>query len=187
MDKANLVPGLNYHTTWQSSKSMRFVLVSVSDDGEDCVLATRTTNRRFPNKTSNLIYIDNDYNRDKKEKILSGKMVFNIHSLGFTYPNKNNKSGKNTVALHKRPIDELSEALGTPVSLTKIHKKSIILHNGYSIWWTIYKKKKGWQKKYPNHKPSFKIWLAGQRDSKPVAKFETVEEVVKYVNTPKET
>jgi len=58
----------NYHTTWQSKKSMRFVLVELIGDGR-AVLATRTTNKRFTTKVSDLIFIKSEYNFKKARKL----------------------------------------------------------------------------------------------------------------------
>ena len=64
-----LVVGCNYHTTWQSNKAMRFVLVAVR--GNKSVLKTRTTGANFTTDTDSLIFIKTKYNNQKANKILS--------------------------------------------------------------------------------------------------------------------
>jgi len=59
--------GCNYHTTWQSKKSMRFVLVELIGDSK-AILATRTTNKRFTTKVSDLIFIKSKHNINKAKK-----------------------------------------------------------------------------------------------------------------------
>ncbi len=63
--------GCNYHTTWQSNKAMRFVLVALIGD-DKAVLQTRVTNKRFTTKVSDLIFIESEHNV-KKAKRLSGQ------------------------------------------------------------------------------------------------------------------
>lgn len=67
MDK--LIIGCNYHTKWQSNKSMRFVLKEIQ--GDKVRLITRRTNKNFWTKASDLIFIETDHNKDKAKKILS--------------------------------------------------------------------------------------------------------------------
>jgi len=63
-----LVIGCNYHTTWQSNKSMRFVLAEIKDG--KARLQTRNTSKDFWTNVSDLIFIESDYNK-KKADILS--------------------------------------------------------------------------------------------------------------------
>ena len=67
----SLVPGCNYHTTWQSHKSMRFVLESVS--GNWAVMYTRTTGKKFKVKTEDLIFIMSRHNMQKAKLLISKK------------------------------------------------------------------------------------------------------------------
>ena len=55
--------GCNYHTTWQSDKSMRFVLVEIK--GDKARLQTRKTKRDFWTNVSDLIFINTYINRKK--------------------------------------------------------------------------------------------------------------------------
>lgn len=67
MDK--LIIGCNYHTKWQSNKSMRFVLKEI--DGDKVRLITRRTNKNFWTNASDLIFITTDHNKSKGKKLLS--------------------------------------------------------------------------------------------------------------------
>ena len=62
-----LVEGCNYHTKWQSDKSMRFVLAKVV--GEWSIVYTRKTRKLFWTKTDDLIFIKSDYNKQKAKDI----------------------------------------------------------------------------------------------------------------------
>ena len=62
-----LVVGCNYHTTWQSHRAMRFVLVEVKENMAK--LETRRTHKSFWTKTDDLIFIKTDYNKRKKNNI----------------------------------------------------------------------------------------------------------------------
>lgn len=63
-----IVIGCNYHTTWQSKKGMRFVLVALIGD-DKAVLQTRVTNKRFTTNISDLIFIESDYNKKKADTL----------------------------------------------------------------------------------------------------------------------
>jgi len=62
-----LVIGCNYHTTWQSNKAMRFVLVEVK--GLKARLKTRNTSKDFWTNIEDLIFIESDYNKRKAENL----------------------------------------------------------------------------------------------------------------------
>lgn len=66
-NKTTLVIGCNYHTTWQSHKSMRFVLKEIK--GDKARLITRTTGRSFWTNISDLIFIETKYNKLKAKNI----------------------------------------------------------------------------------------------------------------------
>lgn len=59
--------GCNYHTTWQSNKSMRFVLVEIN--GEKARLQTRRTKKDFWTNVSDLIFITSGINKQKAKKL----------------------------------------------------------------------------------------------------------------------
>lgn len=59
--------GCNYHTTWQSDKSMRFVLVEIK--GDKARLQTRRTKRDFWTNISDLIFINTLVNKNKLKKL----------------------------------------------------------------------------------------------------------------------
>jgi hypothetical protein len=63
MIENNIYIGCNYHTTWQSDKSMRFVLVEIK--GDKARLQTRKTKRDFWTNVSDLIFINTYINRKK--------------------------------------------------------------------------------------------------------------------------
>jgi hypothetical protein len=65
--------GCNYHTTWQSNKGMRFVLVRV--EGEKVVLKTRTTHRQFTTNLSDLIFIETPYNIAKAKRLAKESLI----------------------------------------------------------------------------------------------------------------
>ena len=58
-----IVIGCNYHTTWQSHKQMRFVLVHIN--GNHAVLKTRNTRKCFTTSINDLIFIKSKYNKSK--------------------------------------------------------------------------------------------------------------------------
>lgn len=58
-----LVVGCNYHTTWQSVKSMRFVLTCIK--GNKAKLETRTTGKSFWTNLDDLLFIDSNTNMNK--------------------------------------------------------------------------------------------------------------------------
>ena len=66
----NLQIGCNYHTTWQSNKAMRFVLVALLGN-DKAVLQTRVTNKRFTTKVSDLIFIESEHNKKKAKRLSS--------------------------------------------------------------------------------------------------------------------
>lgn len=66
-----IVIGCNYHTTWQSTKSMRFVLVEVK--GDRARLKTRNTNKDFWTDVSSLIFIETDHNKRKANELSNRK------------------------------------------------------------------------------------------------------------------
>lgn len=58
-----LVIGCNYHTKWQMSKGMRFVLAEIK--GDKARLYTRNTKKEFWTNVSDLVFIETDYNKRK--------------------------------------------------------------------------------------------------------------------------
>lgn len=65
--EASIVIGCNYHTKWQSNKSMRFVLKEVK--GDKARLITRNTGRDFWTNVSDLIFITSGYNISKAKEL----------------------------------------------------------------------------------------------------------------------
>jgi hypothetical protein len=63
-EKIPIVVGCNYHTAWQKSKAMRFVLAEIK--GDKARLITRNTNKDFWTNISDLIFIDTSYNHRKR-------------------------------------------------------------------------------------------------------------------------
>jgi len=63
-----LIPGCNYHTKWQSTPGMRFVLKFIK--GKRVWLATRNTGKFFEAKAKDLIFIRTKHNLKKARKIL---------------------------------------------------------------------------------------------------------------------
>jgi hypothetical protein len=59
--------GCNYHTTWQSDKSMRFVLVEIK--GDKARLQTRKSKRDFWTNVSDLIFITSSINKQKAKDL----------------------------------------------------------------------------------------------------------------------
>lgn len=68
MSDRELCIGCNYHTTWQSHPAMRFILKDILPNG-DVILKTRTTNKTFTTKASDLIFIETEHNRQKWKKL----------------------------------------------------------------------------------------------------------------------
>ena len=64
-----IIIGCNYHTTWQSNKSMRFVLKEIKED--KARLITRNSKKDFWTKISDLIFINTDCNKQKAKKLTS--------------------------------------------------------------------------------------------------------------------
>ena len=63
LNEKSIVVGCNYHTTWQSSKSMRFVLKEVKDD--KARLVTRNSRKDFWAGLGSLIFILTPCNIEK--------------------------------------------------------------------------------------------------------------------------
>lgn len=64
----SIVIGCNYHTTWQSHRAMRFVLIEVR--GDRARLSSRNTKKTFWTDVKDLIFITSDHNiRKAKDKI----------------------------------------------------------------------------------------------------------------------
>ena len=55
--------GCNYHTTWQSHKAMRFMLVEVK--GDKARLRSKRNGKDFWTNTKDLIFITSEYNKLK--------------------------------------------------------------------------------------------------------------------------
>ena len=62
-----LIIGCNYHTTWQSNKAMRFVLVEIKEN--KARLQTRDTNKAFWTDVKDLIFIDSLHNNRKANSL----------------------------------------------------------------------------------------------------------------------
>ena len=62
-----LVIGCNYHTTWQSHKSMRFVLTEIK--GTKARLQTRNSRKDFWTNVDDLIFIESGYNKQKAREL----------------------------------------------------------------------------------------------------------------------
>lgn len=62
-----IVIGCNYHTTWQSDKRMRFILVEV--DGSRARLKTRVSKKNFWTNVDDLIFINTNHNKDKAKRL----------------------------------------------------------------------------------------------------------------------
>lgn len=62
-----LVVGCNYHTTWQSHRAMRFVLVEIDYVRNRAKLETRRTNKSFWTDIKDLIFIDTEHNQRKAD------------------------------------------------------------------------------------------------------------------------
>jgi hypothetical protein len=75
MEQPKIVIGCNYHTKWQSNKSMRFVLVDVKDG--KARLKTRRTGKDFWTSVNDLIFIDSRYNIQKAEIKIRRRMENN--------------------------------------------------------------------------------------------------------------
>jgi len=59
--------GCNYHTKWQSHKSMRFVLKEIK--GDKARLITRNSRKDFWTNVSDLIFINTNCNKSKAKKL----------------------------------------------------------------------------------------------------------------------
>lgn len=62
-----IVIGCNYHTNWQSSRSMRFVLTDVKDG--KAKLQTRHSKKTFWTELDDLIFIKTETNMIKAERL----------------------------------------------------------------------------------------------------------------------
>jgi hypothetical protein len=62
-----LVIGCNYHTTWQSHRSMRFVLTEIKDT--KARLQTRNSRKDFWTNVDDLIFIESGHNKQKARKL----------------------------------------------------------------------------------------------------------------------
>jgi hypothetical protein len=62
-----LVIGCNYHTTWQTHKSMRFVLTEIK--GSKARLQTRNSRKDFLTNVDDLIFINSEYNKHKAKEL----------------------------------------------------------------------------------------------------------------------
>lgn len=62
-----IIIGCNYHTVWQSNKSMRFVLIEIYND--KAKLMTRTSRKNFWTNVSDLIYIHTNHNNKKAREL----------------------------------------------------------------------------------------------------------------------
>jgi hypothetical protein len=62
-----LVIGCNYHTIWQSHKSMRFVLTEIK--GTKARLQTRNSRKDFWTNVDDLIFIESGYNKQKAREL----------------------------------------------------------------------------------------------------------------------
>ena len=63
-----IVKGCNYHTKWQSNKSMRFILTGLKDG--KAKLETRVTKKSFWTNAEDLIFITTEHNKRKAAEIL---------------------------------------------------------------------------------------------------------------------
>jgi len=71
-----IIIGCNYHTKWQSNKSMRFILKETK--GDKARLITRNTHKDFWTNISDLIFIKTDHNKSKAQKLINNKNEENI-------------------------------------------------------------------------------------------------------------
>ena len=62
-----IVVGCNYHTTWQSDRSMRFVLRKISEG--KAFLGTRTTGKFFSTRLDDLVFIRTSHNIEKANRL----------------------------------------------------------------------------------------------------------------------
>ena len=69
ISEQSIVIGCNYHVKWQSQKGMRFVLCGIK--GQEALLRTRRSDKKFWTKKSDLIFIMSEYNIKKAERILT--------------------------------------------------------------------------------------------------------------------
>lgn len=63
-----MVIGCNYHTTWQSDKAMRFILVGVNK--HEAILTTRSNRKEFKTNVEDLIFICTRHNISKAASLL---------------------------------------------------------------------------------------------------------------------
>ena len=68
-----LVIGCNYHTTWQSHKSMRFVLTEIK--GTKAQLQTRYSRKNFWTNVDDLLFIESSYNKQKARELGGGFLL----------------------------------------------------------------------------------------------------------------
>lgn len=80
MSDVRIVPGCNYHTTWQSDKCMRFVLDRV--EGSKAHLRTRTTGKNFTTNVSDLIFIESKHNKRKADLLENKSLKPNYSKYG---------------------------------------------------------------------------------------------------------
>ncbi len=71
-----LVIGCNYHTTWQSHKGMRFVLIEIK--GTKARLQTRNSRKDFWTNVNDLIFIESGYNKQKAKEITESITIKHI-------------------------------------------------------------------------------------------------------------
>lgn len=64
-----IVIGCNYHTTWQTSRAMRFVLDLVTFSNGRARLITRNTKKVFWVYIDDLIFIKTEHNKVKARKL----------------------------------------------------------------------------------------------------------------------
>ena len=74
LSKSTIVVGCNYHTTWQSHRSMRFVLKEVKDS--KARLITRGSGKDFWTDIESLIFIMSAHNMRKAKDILKKNYNF---------------------------------------------------------------------------------------------------------------
>lgn len=64
---SSLIIGCNYHTTWQSHKSMRFILTEIK--GTKARLQTRNSHKDFWTNVDDLIFIESGHNKQKAREL----------------------------------------------------------------------------------------------------------------------
>ena len=83
INSKTIVVGCNYHTTWQSHKAMRFVLIEVN--GDKARLTSRNTKKTFWTDVKDLIFITSQHNIQKakdKIKLRDEKAKLSNYTLG---------------------------------------------------------------------------------------------------------